>query len=375
MRRGDITKQMQDLFNLMCEGIILIHEDGRVSFINRAGCSILGIKFRKGSRQTITDCVPDINRAFIDLINENIGKARRLYRQEVMYVRNLRLQRLIVSMSPEKSVPGYGVCQVVTVENVTELWRLHYQERKLHYRLSKNYNTQIESLREIADSVAHEVRNPISSIGGYAELLMKKCVDAEFDRDEMNKYLRYIREDAEKLNRIVTAVERYADMSDISFKRENAVHLFNSVVSSARKHAAKSNIRIETMPQDMNEYYIYVDRKKIKSALRDFFWQAISMSNADSRIIVDSQFSPYEALMIVEFISDRIRKGDIHFAFNPFMLSFPGQETFNLSLAQRIMILHGGIITVNHENDNKVISRISFPREKRLARREDRDFT
>ncbi len=358
----------EEMLDQLNEGLIIIDDENRISFINRAARTILGIRRNGSSRQQLRDCINGPNLEFIELVEEGCGKSKRLKDQEVQYRRGNSLLRLVVSIFPIKDRPVHGPCHLIIVNNITELWRLHNRERSHLGRLRRSYTNQIEILQAIADSVAHEVRNPISSIGGYADLLLKKCGDPAQDKNELAKYLIYIKEDADRLNSIVSLVERYSDMSDIKLRRENAILVFRDALRIARKLAIMRNRPIEFPHIDSDEYYIFVDKKKLRAAFMDIFSQSLEWSVPDRPLIVDFQFSPYEASLNVEFLTEKIRRGDMHFIFNPFMLTYPRKPSFNLSLAQRIIILHGGIIDVSLQQENRLVQRVVFPREKRDIR-------
>ncbi len=358
----------EELLDHLNEGLIIIDGENRISFINRAACTILGIRRNGQAQKSLRDRIAGPNDEFIRIIEEGCCKSKRLKDHEVEYRRGNRLLRLVVSIFPIEDRPPHGPRRLIIVNNITELWRLHNRERSHLGRLRRSYTNQIEILQAVADSVAHEVRNPISSIGGYADLLIKKCGDPGQDKNGLLKYLTYIKEDADRLNSIVSFVERYSDMSDIRLKRENAILIFRDALRMARKLAVLQNHPIEFPPIDADEYYIFVDKKKLRAAFRDIFAQSLEWSVRDRPLIVDFQFSPYEASLNVEFFTDRIRRGDMHFIFNPFMLTYPAKPGFNLSLAQRIIILQGGIIDVSLQQENRLVQRVVFPREKREMR-------
>jgi len=359
---------MKKFFNSLSEGVIIIHEDGRVLFINRTASMVTGVRIQGNGNQEFHGLFKNAGSEFLDLLHHVLVKKKKVSRREIPYYRRKKELRLSITSLKTDELTAWGPVHVILLRDITEVWRLHSKERALLNQLRKNYIYHMESLREIADSVAHEVRNPISSIGGYADLLIKKCEEENHSNVELKKYLTYIKGDADKLDKLVTLVEHYSDISDVSFTKENASSLFRGLLRYARAEAESYGIPIRVPEIKAARYTVYIDRNKIETAFRDIFAKSIHCATPERPFFIDIQFTPYETLALIEFYTDTITRDDIHFIFNPFMLINPRETSFNLSVAQRILILHGGIISMSLHEKGLIRGRVSFPREKRVRR-------
>lgn len=359
---------MKKFFNSLSEGVIIIHETGRVLFINSTASALMGVRTKGNEGRECRELFKNSGGEFLDLLGYVLVKGRKVTGREISYSKGKRELRLSITSLKTDELTAWGPVFVLLFKDITEVWRLHGKERALLSQLRKNYIYHVESLREIADSVAHEVRNPISSIGGYADLLIKKCDEDNHNNIELKKYLTYIRDDAGRLNELVTLVENYSDVSDVSFTRENAAPLFRRLVRYAREEAENNGIHIRAPEIKSTRYTVYIDRKKIEAAFRDIFQKSVHLSSPDRPLCIDILFTPYETQVLIELYTEKISRDDVHFIFNPFTLINPRETSFNLAVAQRIMILHGGIISMSLHEKGLLRGRVSFPREKRIRR-------
>lgn len=357
---------MKKFFNSLSEGIVIIHEEGDVLFINRAASFLTGIRSPGNGTAGSRELFKNAGSEFLSLLDNVLAKGKKVSDREILYRRGKKELRLSVSSLKTAELTAWGPVHVILIRDITEVWRLHCKERALLNQLRKNYLYHIESLREIADSVAHEVRNPISSIGGYAELLIKKCEEGNHNNSELKKYLTYIRDDADKLDRLVTLVENYSDISDVTFTKENAASFFRRLLRDARAEAAGNGITIQAPDIRSPRYVAYIDRGRMETAFRDIFHKSIHLASPGRPLCIDIRFTPYEIQVLVEFNTEKITRDDIHFIFNPFTLTSPREHSFNLAIAQRILILHGGMISMSLHDKGIIRGRVSFPREKRL---------
>lgn len=367
-RSVEQKRYLGEFINSLSEGVLVLDEESTVVLRNRAAERILGMKIRARERVSVGTLFARRNQELGGFIEASCRGRRRRVAHEVTYSRGGKDVRLHVALHTRMQKGRSGGCYFVVVLNdVTGIWKLHNRERRLLSQLHKNYRDGMENLRQIAQSVAHEVRNPIVSIGGYANLLLKKCAHGEEDPGIYRKYLQYIREDVERLFRIVDQVEKYSDISEISLKKENMASLTREVLAAAASFARKRSVALRASVGRAREYTVYVDRGKIKSALRNLTRHAVILARKGSPVNVAVRFAPYEFGIDLAVSTDLPRE-EVPFLFNPFYSWRQQKLSFDLAAAQRIAILHGGIINTRWEPPDRLLLAFSMPKEKRLSR-------
>lgn len=366
MAMGENTsfKKHLNLFsNYLNEGIILLDHQRRVSFINSSAKSILGI--RKGRATPALETILQRKDELGGLIRRSLERGRDIINSEIAYTLKSREKKLLITVIFITVDSAQSPSLLIICNDITKLWKLHRKERELLRQLRENHVDHMESLRQIADSVAHEVRNPIASIGGYANLLLKKINLFGKEAKSVKKYLHYIRKDAERLNAIVEQTEKYSDIREIHFKKENIVTLFNEVFRYALRLAKKQGIRIEIQKEDRGQYILYIDRAKLKDSLKMLFKYTIQISEANSTLAMSLSFTPYDLEMSIDIPTEMVSEDETQFLFDPFFSSTQ-EPNLDLTIVHRIITLHGGIIRSERGKRNNLIFTISLPKEKRL---------
>ena len=110
-----------------------------------------------------------------------------------------------------------GVCETALVgfvavfRDVTEVFNLRRNERDLLREKQRIAHEKVKSLDRLAMGVAHEIRNPVVTIGGFAGRIVRNQNNPSETRD----YAEKIREDARKLEGVVDDVQRYCDLPEL----------------------------------------------------------------------------------------------------------------------------------------------------------------
>ncbi len=363
-----LDKHIGELLNSLEEGVIVLDELANIIYRNRAAEKILGIKIDLRERGSARRAFGSFCGDLYEIAASALSSGQKTKNREIACRRGNREAKVQVSAYPypdEKRRRGVNL--FIVLHDITEIWRLHSTQRRLVSQLRKNYTDQLENLRQIAESVAHELRNPIVTIGGYANLLLKKFRGAGGEQGEHGRYLSYIREETDRLATIVTQVERYADLNEVHLKRENMVRIIQSALRRGRKLAAKSSVSLVAPELELREYHIYVDRDKIKSAYVNLLKNSILLSKKEKPVQVHYSATPYELCLSVD-VRTSLMKEDVPFLFNPFYSTGMRELNFELAASQRIAILHGGIIDTLWQPEDNLTFRFTIPKEKRLSR-------
>lgn len=250
------------------------------------------------------------------------------------------------------------------LNDTTRLFKLHHQQQQLIAQIKKNYFDRFESLKQLADSIAHEVRNPLVSIGGYANLLIRKCEEG-IDHTEAKKFLTYIVENAERLNYLTQQIEEMGDLKRVQLSSYDIVKFLNEQKTTLIAAAKQFNKQLHITIENENHYHMYIDYDRMRFALIRII-EFIAQHGKEEALTMHCHNSIYEFIVTFSFSTDILTEEDLPYIFDPFYTTRSNVETFNLCIAQRIIMLHGGIITPEI-NKNTIIFRIALPQDKRLT--------
>ena len=242
--------------------------------------------------------------------------------------------------------------RVLLMYDLSELKRLE-KEIQRHDRLV--------ALGKMAAGVAHEVRNPLSSIKGFAMLLGSKFKDGS----QEHKAADLLVQEAERLNRSITELLNYARPTTLRKKPVDLgemVDLSLKLISSdAKALAVKISLDIETdLP------LISVDKDKINQVLLNLYLnalQAMEDSVLKKELKVSVRRDVKENMLVVE-VQDTgrgIPHKDIDMVLDPYFTTKPDGTGLGLALAYKIIDEHKGSIWFGSIEGEGTIVSITLP--------------
>jgi len=148
------------------DAVFLVDETGAVELAN---CAAKDFLWPAGHRQETAVSVPEV----ADLLRDQVSTQD----QEIVLHRADGDKNVLVSVIPMRGDSG-GTLQgnstrVVAVKDVTE-------HRQLQERVARE--GRMSALGKVAASVAHEIRNPLNAIEGFARLLEQDLADTPSER-------------------------------------------------------------------------------------------------------------------------------------------------------------------------------------------------
>ena len=194
--------KFQAVFNRAGIGIALVNAQGRIVESNPAFQKLLGYNQEEMCSLVFTDFThPDDVSKDWHLAQGLLAGKYNHYQMEKRYIRQdgqIIWGRLTVSLVQETGTPPQFTVRMV--ENIT---RRKQAEVALH-QYAANLETRNEELNAYAHTVAHDLKNPLGIVIGYAELLEKEYM--VLAREELPLYLGSIAQNGRKMNDIIDAL-------------------------------------------------------------------------------------------------------------------------------------------------------------------------
>lgn len=153
----------------------------------------------------------------------------------------------------------------------------------------KRKNAELKKLNEfrsnLLDTVSHELRTPLTSIQGYTSRLMR--LDIVIDEETKQKSLRVIKEQSERLKRLIEDLLTIPDIEGLRLQTNNENVWLNDVFEQGelllRKHDGHEII--VNMPDDFPQ--VVADKGRLEQVVVNLYENAIKYSYPESPIIVD----------------------------------------------------------------------------------------
>lgn len=339
-------------------GLLVIDSKGEIITTNRSASEILGYTTDmlegKGWGEIFfdTDNNVEFNQVIVDVIQE---KKINLHR-DTSYVRPTgeTLQLSITTSFLRENGEIVGI--VVLMDDVTELHRFHEREKAILEEKSRIQHERAEGLKKLALAVAHQIRNPIMSIGGFAMRMLKK----PDKKDQDTVYLQNILKGANRLEDIVQAVRDYTDLPPVEPIKIPVSEILEKAQRRLRKKAVefskKVNWDIQIQPAE-----VFIDPELFERALDEVLLNALESFAGDQGRINMIVYQDIKGACIE--ISDTgvgISEQDKPYIFDPFFSTKAMGVGMGLCKAQRIIVEHRGEITINSslEKGTKVTIRL-----------------
>lgn len=185
----------------------------------------------------------------------------------------------------------------------------------------KRKNIELKQLNEfrsnLLDTVSHELRTPLTSIQGYTSRLMRQ--DIIIDEETKQKSLRIIKEQSEKLKRLIEDLLTIPDIEGMRLRTVNDSIWLEEVLEQAQLLLRKRSEHeiIINISEDFPA--VYADKGRLEQVFVNLFENAIKYSYPETPIYVDVQHIDDKAVVKVKNSCDVIPKNKLNSLFEKFI--------------------------------------------------------
>ena len=170
-----------------------------------------------------------------------------------------------------------------------EFNRMATEIHKSYIQLKKN-NVELKQLNEfrsnLIDTVSHELRTPLTSIQGYTSRLMRQ--DIEIDEETKQKSLRVIKEQSERLKRLIEDLLTIPDIEGMRLKTVNEQVWIPEILEEAKmliKNKANKEI-VFNLTEDFP--LVDGDKGRLIQVFANLLENAAKYASDESNIVVDA---------------------------------------------------------------------------------------
>ena len=213
----------ENIVHSISGGLITTGMDGRVRVINAAGQRLLG-------RMQAEVVGQGLEHLFLDQLPEPGESAVRCEVRAAIPAggtRTFNMARSVLEV-PERGAMGY----VYTFDDLTEIRRL---EREVRLR------DRMAAVGRMAAGIAHEIRNPLSSIAGSVKVLADVCV---LDQ-EQRTLVDIVTRESERLNNIVSDFLTYSRETKYQFTMTDLVPLLEDTLTLLQNRTENGSPGVE----------------------------------------------------------------------------------------------------------------------------------
>lgn len=231
-----------------------------------------------------------------------------------------------------------------TLAGVIERRRAEEEKGRLQERLVQS--EKLAALGRITANVAHEIRNPLTSVGGFARRLQKKLTEGTAERE----YADSIVSEVSALENILREVLGYSRVPVPRFSRENIADVLDDVLKMYEEILTEHAIKAEKAYVDVPQ--VRIDREQVKEVVGNIILNAIDAMPAGGTLSVATAREQVNAIPhVAVHISDTgegIPEKNMDKIFEPFFTTRVAKRGIGLglSISKKIMEDQEGFIAV-----------------------------
>ena len=311
----------ENIIQSISSGLVTTGLDGRITFVNSAAQRLLertpAELVGKPVGQLFMDELPTVESQFThgEVRFENAGKFRKTLR--------VRVAALTV---PERGDQGY----VYVLDDLTEIRRLE-REMRMQDRLA--------AVGRLAAAIAHEIRNPLTSIAGSVSMLS----GVPEMSGEHRRLLDIVTRESQRLNAIITDFLAYSRTKQYHFERVELIHLLEDTLTlmDHRMTTEKTGIEVNRAFA-VQEAWALVDGDKLKQVFWNLCENAVRAMKNGGTLTVRVESLGDDWQIGFSDTGTGMTPQQTEKIFEPFQSNFEGGTGLGLAIVYQIMQAHEG---------------------------------
>jgi two-component system sensor histidine kinase PilS (NtrC family) len=312
----------ENIVQSMSGGVITTGLDGRITLVNRAAQQLLEISEVELRGRSVGDLFQDPLPHF--------GGARA--DAEVRYKTGNGFRKTFRVMVSALNVTAQGdLGFVYSFDDLTEIRRLE-REVRMQDRLA--------AVGRLAAAIAHEIRNPLTSIAGSVSMLS----DAPTLNPEERHLLQIVTRESERLNNIITDFLAYSRGKQYRFERTDLILLLEDTLTLLQHRLVAENTGINIERNfAKSEAWVLADGDKLKQVFWNFCENAVrAMKIKGGTLTVSLAERGADWEMSFADTGHGINPQQTEKLFEPFQSNFEGGTGLGLAIVYQIVQAHEG---------------------------------
>lgn len=329
-----IENQLRSVLESLDSSVVMIDTQERITLFNPSAERIYALKPNDAVGQSYADVFADQADSHFPLI-ETLRHNHTLVGHEKYWKIGNGLKPIGYTTSVVKDRNGQVLGAVEISTDLTQIKQLQNQMQ---------HAKTLAALGEMAATVAHEIRNPLAGIGGFAGLLER---DLEGD-DPRRALVKKIVQGVSSLNKIVSNLLVYTRPMELQMQRVDFIQWMEDILRYAELEIEKDHKEI-LIERDyrFEKIEARIDPEKFQQVFLNLIFNAIQSIEGKGRIILRIDLDASDFLRVAIIDDGRgIQPEIISKIFNPFFTTKEQGTGLGLAIVQRIVALHGGTISV-----------------------------
>ncbi|HEX5227432.1 MAG TPA: ATP-binding protein [Bryobacteraceae bacterium] len=238
---------------------------------------------------------------------------------------------------------------------VEELAKANQQLREAEAQVRRT--ERLAALGQLSAGLAHEIRNPLSTIKGSAEMLLK---NVNADGAVAHELAGYISSEVDRTNELVTRFLDFARPLALRLEKSEITEMIDEAVAQVEKHTPPLDISIYKNYSPEIPPFVF-DRQLMERVLYNLILNAAQASPPQGTVTVKTRQAGDTVEIDVIDRGSGIAPKDRESIFNPFFTTKASGVGLGLAIVSKIVDEHGGQIAVESEPGAGSVFRVFLP--------------
>ena len=325
-------------------GLIGVNREGKIDFFNRVAGMILG----QPSGSVLGKPAEEVLPAPCRMLLENLGREDGIVQKEVdCQVRDSRMP-LDVIATALKDDEGHLQGSIILLRDMTEL-------RNLQRKVERS--RRLASIGSLAGGVAHEIRNPLSSIKGFATYFKERYRANPDDVENADIMIHEV----ERLDKVIGQLLDFSRPLNLKKTRQSLKPLVSHTLKLIEGRAAEKGVQLRMdIPAGIPE--IELDSDKMKQVLLNLTLNALEAMDGAGSLSVKINPLPDDRIEIdIADTGAGIDKEGLVHVFDPYFTTKQSGTGLGLAIVHKIIEAHDGIIRIDSEPGKGTTVKIVLP--------------
>lgn len=328
----------------MSEAVIVLDKENFITLFNKSAEQLFNID----SNQVVVKNISAVQNNILNFLKLNESTKTDSYFEKQIIINGevkfltLSISSLIVPDSNQQSF-------TIVIKDVTETKRLEEDAKR---------NEKLSAMGELASGVAHEIRNPINAIGMIAQRLNKEFSPTS-NQNEYADITQLLKTEVNRINKIITQFLSYTKPIEINPKPVDLRLFFEEIFLLFNEQAKQKDIKLILQKGDLQNCIFDVDL--IKQALMNIIQNAFDAVNKDGEVILQYHKIKNDLVIQVDDNGIGITTEQQKKIFDLYFTSKKDGNGLGLSISQKIISQHNGLISVSSEVNKGTTFKIILP--------------
>lgn len=337
-------QQYRSLFEYSPDIVSMLDLNGTITNLNPQFEKITGYRKDEYIGKKLADLIPDSNRQqVLDKIESVVeNQCPQMFELEVLHKNGkpLIFQSTTLPIIVNEKIAGI----ICNSRDVTEL-------RQTEERLRRT--DKLSVVGELSASVAHEIRNPLTSLKGLVQLL-------QMEDEKHQLYYQIMIDELNRINHIVSELLLLAKPQQIKYTDADLQVILHDVISLLKTEASLHNIQIELQVQE-HPLMIECEPNQLKQLFINVVKNAIEASSSGDVVTITMESFDNNVSVMVKDQGVGISKELLERIGEPFYSSKEKGTGLGMTVSFKIVQSHNGTIKFNSEPEKGTEVLIELP--------------